>query len=85
MHADDATLLSSMLAKNKINDNLLQLKQIKLQLSKCEFICVNGSENDKDVIQLSNGAISNVNCLKILGSPLSQSGKLKDDLNKHFD
>ena len=60
------------------------LNKIQLQLSKCKFIVVNGSDEDKDDFITDMGPISSVSQLTILGSPLTYIGILKDDLDAHL-
>ena len=89
IHADDANILSSC-RKSLIRKlhSMLQycnLNAIKLQLSKCRFIVINGTDDDKQVIELEVGDISSATDVLILGSPLSESGLLKDDLKLHMD
>ena len=58
--------------------------QIKLELSKCEFIVVNGTVEDKMDFHLPNGAIKNTEYITLLGSQISSSGNLQYDLNLHM-
>ena len=61
------------------------LNNIQLQLSKCKFMVINGSNDDKKKIVLEVGGISSSHDVLILGTPLSESGILKDDLKMHLD
>ena len=89
IHADDANILSACrdLLIRKLNSmsQYCKLNEIKLQLSKCKFMVINGSATDKQVIRLTLGDISPSPDVLILGSPLSESGLLKDDLRMHID
>ena len=74
------------------------LNNIQMQLSKCKFIVINGSDDDKKDFITDIGPISSVNQLTILGSPLTytvnqltilgspltHTGTLKDDLDAHL-
>lgn len=85
IHADDTTILASSRssAERKIKTLLSYCRSnyINLQLSKCEFIVINGSVLDKQDIDLTSGRIRNVSHVTLLGSQIGQSGKIKDDLN----
>ena len=58
IHADDANILSSsrILLIQKVRSMLqyCQLNRIKLQLSKCMFLVINGTEEDKQNISLGD-------------------------------
>ena len=62
------------------------LNKIKLQLSKCMFLVVNGTEDDKHYISLDNDEdMPSTTEVVILGTPLSDSGNLQLDLNAHLN
>ena len=88
IHADDANILSSsrenMVLKIKSALSYCTLNKIQMQLSKCKFIVINGSDDDKKVFITDIGPISSVNQLIILGSPLTYTGTLKGDLDAHL-
>ena len=61
------------------------LNKVRLQLSKCMFTVINGSDDDKIEIELDVGNIKAAPNVLILGSHLVETGLLKDDLKLHFD
>ena len=89
IHADDANILSSLRKTmiGKVNSMLhyCNMNKIQLQLSKCRFMVINGSNDDKQNIVLNIGDISSSAEVLILGTPLSETGRLKDDLKLHLD
>ena len=88
IHADDANILTSsresMVLKIKSVLSYCTLNKIQLQLSKCKFIVINGSDDDKKDFITDMGPSSSVSQLIILGSPLTYTGILKDDLDAHL-
>ena len=89
VHADDATFLASSraLAISKLC-NLLKyckLNCIIPQFSKCEFVVINGSNEDIEPLSFGETFLRSVQHLILLGSHLCASGKLEDDLKLHFD
>ena len=87
MHADDAVLIASsrLLSIQKLKHLLTYCKtnSIKLETSKSHFIVINGTNEDCASIPTSGGNISNSNHLSLLGSHLSASGSIADDLKLH--
>ena len=88
LHADDATLLAYTrdLAVSKLR-TLLQYCNINCilpQYTKCEFIVINGNTEDKKPMEFGDRYLKNTDCITLLGSHLSQSGKIFDDLNTDF-
>ena len=88
LHADDATLLAHTrdLAVSKLR-TLLQYCNINCivpQYTKCEFMVINGNKKDKEPMEFGNRFINNTDSITLLGSHLSQSGNLMDDLNSDF-
>jgi hypothetical protein len=88
LHADDATIIASSrdIAIKKLK-TLLQYcrtNHIIPQYSKCEFIVVNGSESDNEPLPLGDRVLGSVGHLDLLGSHLSASGKLAEDLKLHM-
>ena len=55
------------------------------QFTKCMFIVINGSEDDKISLPFGNSLLENVNYLEILGSHLVQSGSLVEELELHMN
>ena len=88
IHADDTTLLASSRkqAELKIKTllNYCAANYISLQLGKCEFIVINGDDDDKRNIELPNGVVKHVEYVTLLGSQLSESAKIEDDLSHHM-
>ena len=88
IHADDTTILagSRISAERKIR-SLMQycaINHISLQLTKCEFIVINGDEHDKQPLCFGSEKLANVPYLTLLGSHLCESGSLNDDLELHM-
>ena len=88
IHADDANILSSTrsLLVNKIRGMIQYCKEnkIMLQLTKCMFIVVNGSEKDKQIIPFDEEVIPSTSEVLVLGSWLSELGSLQHDLSLHL-
>ena len=88
IHVDDTTLIatSRRLAESKIRSLITYCKrnQINLELSKCEFVVINGALEDKMALNLQNGVIKNAEYVTLLGSRISSSGNLQYDLNLHM-
>ena len=90
IHADDANILSSSrdLLIQKIRSMLkyCQLNKIKLQLSKCMYIVINGTEANKQKISLGDdGDLPSTSDVLILGTPISETGNIQKDLNMHLE
>ena len=87
IHADDTTILgtSRQIVESKIRTLIIYCKNnhIQLEISKCEFIVINGKDLDKADFVLPRGIIRNTEFITLLGSQISRTGKLKDDLNLH--
>ena len=87
MHADDVTLVASTreLAVSKLKHlaSYCTRNSILIEPSESSFIVINGSTNDKCDLPLGNNFIENNNHLSVLGSHLSETGTLKDDLKYH--
>ena len=88
IHADDTTITatSRSSAEQKIKTLLYfcELNSISLQYKKCEFIVINGNEHDKLNFTIGSKSIKNVEYISLLGSHMSQSGKLNADLKLHM-
>ena len=56
-----------------------------LQLVKCMFLVINGSEEDKKSISFGNDDIPSTSEVLMLGSWLSESGSLQHDLSLHLN
>ena len=89
VHADDVTPIATnrenAIAKLKTLSYYCNLNDIIPQFSKCEFFTVNGV-NDIDNVPLPFGDSFQklVDKITILGSHISASGLLKDDLELHM-
>ena len=88
LHADDATLLASsrLSAVNKLRSLLsyCSINCIIPQYTKCEYIVINGNKNDKKPMEFGEKTINHVEHITLLGSHLSCSGSLVEDLNLDF-
>ena len=89
MHADDVVLLASSRAlavlKLKHLLSFCKINNIKLEASKSQFIVINGEENDYLPLPTDLGVINNYKYLSLIGSHLSASGLISDDLKLHFE
>ena len=87
IHADDGTLIATArtCATSKLKSLLVycNLNSILPQYKKCWFIVINGTKADKDPLPFGTRYIENKSYIELLGSHLSQSGKLKDDISLH--
>ena len=88
IHADDTTILASSRgdAESKLRTLLsyCDANYISLQLTKCEFIVINGNDYDKQHIPIKNGSVKHVLVVKLLGSHISESGSITVDLQHHM-
>ena len=88
IHADDTTILASSRedAESKLKTLLSYCKNnyISLQLTKCEFIVINGNDNDKTDFLIPNGVVRHVEVVKLLGSHITESGSIDVDLSHHM-
>ena len=88
IHADDVTIFASSREKAiaKLHSLFVYCDNNKIipQYSKCEFVVINGEGNDFDPLPLGNAYIENKDYVSLLGSHISQSGNLVDDLNLHM-
>ena len=89
MHADDANILASTrdiaIRKMKTLLEYCKLNCIIPQYKKCEFIAINGDEKDRESIPFGCKELKHVTHLESLGSHLSASGKLSEDLKLHME
>ena len=89
MHADDANILASTrenaIAKLKSLLSYCSLNCIIPQYKKCEFIAINGDENDREPLPFGETVLYHVTHLETLGSHLSANGKLADDLRLQME
>ena len=88
IHADDLTLLATV--RNDAIEKLRTLRQycntnhIVPQTTKCKFITINGTDTDNDPLPFGDDLLKCVENLEILGSHVSSSGLLADDLDLHM-
>ena len=89
MHADDANILASTrdiaIQKMKTLLEYCKINCIIPQYKKCEFIAINGDEKDTEPIPFGTTVLKHVTHLGTLGSHLSASGKLAEDLKRHME
>ena len=90
IHADDANILASsrdsLIEKIRKMLEYCKLNKIKLQLSKCMFIVINGTVDDKlEISLIDDEDMPSTTEIVILGTPLSDSGNLQLDLNAHLN
>ena len=89
VHADDVTLLATSrenaISKLKTLAHYCKLNYIIPQISKCEFLTINGdNKTDKKPLPFGDSLLKHVEKLTLLGSHISVSGLLKDDLELHM-
>ena len=87
LHADDTAILSTNrdLFVNKCNHMLDYFTEnsLSLNLSKSGYLIINGKEEDiKCNLQLNNGILPYKSELKYLGVKISDSGSLREDVNR---
>ena len=87
IHADDVTLLATCrdlaLSKLKSMQYYCDLNKIIPQYKKCSFIVINGNERDRSPLPFGNKMLTNSEYLTLLGSHLTQNGKIKEDIQLH--
>ena len=85
MHADDILMLAT--SRNIALEKVKCLMQycvdnfIRLQITKCAIMCVNGDDDDELSLQIGNLTLNNTECEVYLGSSITKSTKLVDDVN----
>ena len=89
VHADDVTLLAPQrdcaIKKLQTLSEYCSHNCIVPQFTKCMFIVINGSQEDKISLPFGNSLLKNVSYLEILGSHLVQSGSLIEELELHMN
>ena len=89
IHADDVTLLAadrrSTIDKLKTLCKYCKENYIIPQPTKCKFITVNGEEEDKSPLPFGDTTLGNESHLEILGSHVTETGSLDDDLTLHMN
>ena len=86
MHADDILMLSTChnIALEKVKCLLKYCKDnfIRLQITKCAIMCVNGNKDDASVsLNIDDLILDETSCEVYLGSAITNSTKLADDVN----
>ena len=80
IHADDATIIASdrTSAINKLRSMLkyCDLNYIIPQFTKCEFLVVNGTEEDREPLPFGKTLLKNVEYIILLGSHLTSAASL---------
>ena len=88
MHADDliVTAPSRSLAISKMKHliSYCSRNSIKLEPSKSNFIVINGTQEDQIGLKVNDVLIGHSSYLSLLGSHLSESGRLKEDIDHHL-
>ena len=90
LHADDTAILSTNreLFINKCNHMLDYFadNSLSLNLSKSGYLIINGKAEDvKKNLPLKNGFLPYKSVIKYLGVKISDSGNLKEDINRYVD
>ena len=89
VHADDATIIArdreSAMCKLRSMLEYCNLNHIIPQYSKCEFIAVNGNEEDCLPLPFGEKELRSVNDIILLGSHLTSSASLKEEMKLHMD
>ena len=89
VHADDVTLLATL--RESAIEKLQTLSEycsdncIVPQFTKCMFVVINGSQEDRITLPFGNALLKIVSYLEILGSHLVQSGSLIEELELHIN
>ena len=89
MHADDILMLAT--SRNIALEKVKCLMQycvdnfIRLQITKCAIMCVNGDDDDELSLQIDNLTLNNTECEVYLGSSITKSTKLLDDVNADIE
>ena len=85
LHADDTAIVSTNreLFVNKCNLMLdyFEANELKLNFSKCEYLIINGKEEDLKIpLDLNYGALKYKSVVRYLGMKISDSGNLMGDI-----
>ena len=64
----------------------LKANELKLNFSKCEYLIINGKEEDlKTPLGLSYGALEYKRVVKYLGMKISDTGSIKEDTEMNIE
>ena len=84
MHADDILLLATSrqhaIQKMKCLTKYCEDNYIRLQMTKCAAMCINGCDEDRESINVANITLDTTSCEVYLGSCITNSNKLADDV-----
>ena len=87
MHADDAVLFASTrnlaIIKLKHLASYCKRNSIILEPYKSNFIAINGNDEDRTSLPIEENKIENNGHIATLGSHISESGNVQDDLKLH--
>ena len=89
LHADDTVLLSTsretLVNKCKEMVRFFNEKKLSLNIGKSRFVIINGKLDDtKEKLDIGSGFLSYTQFCTYLGTTISDSGKLKDGLEKNI-
>ena len=88
IHADDATILahhrSEAICKLRSLVQYCKLNEIIPQYSKCEFSVVCGTDADRESIPFENSYLQHSPHLEILGSHITGSASIKEEMQLHM-
>lgn len=89
IHADDATVLArdraGAIRKLRTMLEYCNMNHIIPQYTKCEFIVVNGNEEDRLPLPFGDKKLESVDHFVLLGSHLTSSASVKDEMKLHMD
>ena len=89
IHADDATIIArdrnGAIAKLKSMLDYCHLNKIIPQYTKCEFVVVNGNDDDRSPLPFGENLLNNVAHTILLGSHLTGIVSLKEELQLHMN
>ena len=89
IHADDATIIArertGAIAKLKSMLEYCNLNRIIPQYTKCEFVVVNGNDDDRSPLPFGENVLGNVDNTVLLGSHLTSDVSLKEEMKLHMN
>ena len=89
IHADDATIIASdrINATIKLKSMLdyCSINYIIPQFTKCDFLVVNGTKDDRSPLPFDKNMLNHVDHICLLGSHLTSSVSLRQELKLHMD
>ena len=88
IHADDATVIArdreGAIGKLKLMLDYCNLNHIIPQYTKCEFLVINGNEEDCSPLQFGDKKLNHVDHIVLLGSHLTNSASVKEEMKLHM-